>query len=73
MATLVSEFFERTLLRIQVIPFASYVDKLLERVTLNLNPRYILGSLRKVRQIKTERIQSTLVIADTLGTVIWCP
>ena len=71
MATLVYEFFERTLLRIQVIPFASYVDKLVERVTLNLNPRYILGSLRKVRQIKTERIQPTLVIADTLGTVIW--
>ena len=57
MATLVYEFFERTLQRIQVVPLATYVDKLLlQRVTLNLNPRYTLGPLRKVRQIKTERI-----------------
>ena len=46
MATLVCEFFEWTLLRIKVIAFASYVDKLLlERVALNLNPRYTLGPL----------------------------
>ena len=57
MATLVCEFFEWTLLRIKVIAFASYVDKLLlERVALNLNPRYTLGPLWKVHQIKTERI-----------------